>query len=65
MQIQRKNESISRMHRIVWILIGIFGLCALSFPIALFRVSNTREFGGFHVRSLTIEGRPPSPHPSE
>ncbi|MDV2998700.1 MAG: hypothetical protein N5P05_000306 [Chroococcopsis gigantea SAG 12.99] len=49
-----------RMHRIVWILVGVFGAFAFTFPIAMWRVSTMEKFRGSHVKSLTIEGQLPT-----
>lgn len=43
------------MHKIVFILLGVFVACGVSFPIAMWRVSRMESFPGFHVRSLTLE----------
>ncbi|TRU33752.1 MAG: hypothetical protein EWV50_19790 [Microcystis aeruginosa Ma_MB_F_20061100_S20] len=51
-----------KMHDIVWILVGVFGLFAITFPLAMWRVSNMEKFQGSHVKSLVVEGEkaPPS-----
>jgi hypothetical protein len=51
----RKNSS-QKMHDIVWILVGVFGLFAITFPLSMWRVSNMEKFRGSHVKSVTIDG---------
>jgi hypothetical protein len=44
------------MHDIVWILVGVFGLFAITFPLSMWRVSNMEKFQGSHVKSSAVEG---------
>ena len=41
-----------KMHRLVWILVGTFTAIAVSFPIAMLRVSQEAKFDGSHVISI-------------
>ena len=41
-----------KMHRLGWILVGVFTAMAASFPLAMFRVSQDAKFDGFHVISI-------------
>ncbi|NJK48081.1 hypothetical protein HC931_07765 [Candidatus Gracilibacteria bacterium] len=54
-QIQSKPIPAQKMHSIVFALMGVFGLMALTYPIAMFRVSNMEKFQGYHVKSLTLD----------
>jgi hypothetical protein len=47
-----------KMHKIVLVLMGVFTLLAVTYPIAMFRVSDMEKFRGFHVKSLTPEYQP-------
>jgi hypothetical protein len=48
------------MHKIVFTLVGVFTLIAVTYPIAMFRVSDTEKFRDYHVKSLTLEYTPAS-----
>lgn len=48
------------MHKIVWVSVGVLTLLFMTFPIAMWRVSQKEKFRGFHVKSLTIEGQNPA-----
>ncbi len=52
MNAQVRKVSSRKMHDIVWILVGLFGLFAITFPLAMWRVSNMEKFQGSHVKSL-------------
>lgn len=41
-----------KMHKIVFAFVGIFTLFAVTYPIAMWRVSQMDKFRGFHVKSL-------------
>jgi hypothetical protein len=62
MQIQKTPNPARAMHKYVLILIGVWTLFAITFPIAFKRVSQSEKFTGFHVKSLTLEGQLPSKH---
>jgi hypothetical protein len=59
MESPTKLTSVRKMHNIVWILLGVFTLFAATFPTALWRVSQMDKFRGFHVKSLSLEGKLP------
>ncbi len=46
------------MHKIVFFLMGTFALFAITYPIAMQRVSQNVKYQGFHVKSLTLEYQP-------
>ncbi|WP_333160965.1 hypothetical protein [Microcoleus sp. Pol12B4] len=48
------------MHKIVLVSVGVLTLFFMTFPIAMWRVSQKEKFRGFHVKSLTIEGQNPA-----
>ena len=50
MDAQVRKVSSRKMHDIVWILVGVFGLFAITFPLAMWRVSNMEKFQGSHVK---------------
>jgi hypothetical protein len=58
---ETKNKPIParEMHKIVWVSIGVLTLFFMTFPIAMWRVSQKEKFRGFHVKSFTIEGQSP------
>jgi hypothetical protein len=47
-----KRLPAQKMHKIVFAFIGIFTLFAVTYPIAMWRVSQMDKFRGFHVKSL-------------
>lgn len=46
------------MHKIVFSLVGIFALFAITYPTAMYRVSQNVKYQGSHVKSLTPEYKP-------
>lgn len=56
MDVQIRKLSSRKMYNIVWILVGVFGLFAMTFPLSMWRVSNMEKFQGSHVKSLPVEG---------
>jgi hypothetical protein len=56
MDAQVRKLSSRKMHDIVWLLVGVFGLFAITFPLSMWRVSNMEKFQGSHVKSLAVEG---------
>jgi hypothetical protein len=56
---ETKNKPIParEMHKIVWVSVGVLTLFFMTFPIAMWRVSQKEKFRGFHVKSLTIQGQ--------
>jgi Mn2+/Fe2+ NRAMP family transporter len=47
---------VKRMHQIVWGLVVVFTACAVTFPIAMVRVSQMEKFKGSHIKSWTDQG---------
>jgi hypothetical protein len=41
-----------KMHKIVFAFMGLFAAIAVTYPIAMWRVSQMDKFRGFHVKSL-------------
>jgi len=54
---QEKMERISarELHKIVWAMVGVFGFFSLSYPLAMWRVSQHEKFAGFPVKSFPLE----------
>jgi hypothetical protein len=48
--------STQRMHQIVWSFIAVFTACAVTFPVAMMRVSQMDKFKGSHIKSWTERG---------
>lgn len=59
METKNKPLPAREMHKIVWVSVGVLTLFFLTFPIAMWRVSQKEKFRGFHVKSFTIEGQSP------
>ena len=59
METKNKPLPAKEMHKIVWISMGVLTLFFVTFPIAMWRVSQMEKFLGSHVKSLTIEGKKP------
>jgi len=59
MEIKNKPIAAREMHKIVWVSVGVLTLFLMTFPIAMWRVSQKEKFRGFHVKSFTIEGQSP------
>lgn len=55
MEIQIKPFPSRELHKIVWVKVGVFFLFAITFPLAMIRVSQMEKFRGFHVKSLTMD----------
>ena len=60
MEIKNKSLPAREIHKIVWVSVGVLTLFFMTFPIAMWRVSQKEKFRGFHVKSLTIEGQNPA-----
>jgi hypothetical protein len=60
--VETKNKPLParEMHKFVWVGVGIFTLFCVTYPIAMWRVSQKEKFLGSHVKSLTIEGKDPA-----
>jgi hypothetical protein len=58
---ETKNKPIParEMDKIIWVSVGVLTLFLMTFPIAMWRVSQKEKFRGFHVKSFTIEGQSP------
>jgi hypothetical protein len=54
---QSNSPKVSKMHLLVMGWIGIGALLALSFPVAMWRVSQTSKFAGQAFNSLDCAGR--------
>jgi hypothetical protein len=48
------------MHKFVWGCVGVFTLVCVTYPIAMWRVTQMEKFRGIYVKSLTIEGKDPA-----
>ena len=59
METKTKPIPAREMHKIVWVSVGVLTLFFMTFPIAMWRVSQKEEFRRFHVKSFTIEGQSP------
>lgn len=44
-----------KLHKIVWLLVGVFTLIVGTFPLAMWRVSQMENFRGYHVKSVPIQ----------
>lgn len=55
MKSQIKSDSLQKLHKIVWIFVGVFGLIAVSYPIACLRIAQTTKFAGSHLKSLPMK----------
>lgn len=60
METKHKPLPAREMHKIVWISAGVLVLFFITFPISMWRVSQKEKFRGFHVKSLTVEGKNPA-----
>ncbi|MCL1464929.1 hypothetical protein [Argonema galeatum] len=54
---QIKHIPAREMHKYVFGFIGVFIAIAVTYPLAFLRVSQNQKFAGFHVKSLTQEGK--------
>ena len=59
MQTKNKPLPAREMHKIVWACVGVFTLCLVTYPIAMFRVTQKEKFRGIYVKSLTVEWKNP------
>lgn len=48
------------MHKFVWGCVGVFTLVCVTYPIAMWRVTQMEKFRGIYVKSLTMEGKDPA-----
>lgn len=59
MNIENKSNFTKEMHSFVWVFVVLLSLCAITFPIALWRVAQSEKFKGFHVKSYPVGQRLP------
>ena len=59
METKNKPLPAKEMHKIVWACVGVLSLCFVTYPIAMFRVTQKEKFRGIYVKSLTMEGKKP------
>jgi hypothetical protein len=60
METKNKPLPAREMHKIVWVGVGVLTLFFVTYPIAMWRVSQKEKFRGSHIKSLTIEGKNPA-----
>lgn len=60
METKSKPLPAREMHKFVWGCVGVFGLICVTYPIAMWRVTQMAKFRGIYVKSLTIEGKDPA-----
>ena len=59
METKNKPSAAREIHKIVWVSVGVLTLLFVTFPIAMWRISQKEKFRGFHLKSFTIEGQSP------
>lgn len=59
METKNKPLPAREMHKIVWACVGVLTLCFVTYPIAMFRVTQKEKFRGIYVKSLTMELKKP------
>ena len=59
METKNKPLPAKEMHKIVWVGVGVLTFFFVTYPIAMWRVSQMEKFRGSHVKSWTIEGKKP------
>ncbi|MEG3857790.1 hypothetical protein [Microcoleus sp. herbarium12] len=59
METKNKPLPAKEMHKIVWACVGVLTLCFVTYPIAMFRVTQKEKFRGIYVKSLTMELKKP------
>ncbi|MFM9263740.1 hypothetical protein [Tychonema sp. BBK16] len=59
METKNKPLPAREMHKIVWGGVGVLTLFFVTYPIAMWRVSQMEKFRGSHVKSFTLEGKKP------
>jgi len=65
METKNKPLPAREMHKIVWVGVGVLTLFFVTYPIAMWRVSQEKKFLGSHIKSLTIEGKNPADTPAK
>jgi hypothetical protein len=60
--VETKNKPLParEMHKIVLVCVGVFTLFCVTYPIAMWRVTQKEKFRGIYVKSLTMEGKDPA-----
>ena len=59
MQGQKKRSHPNKMHKYVFVLLGVWFLFAVTSVIACYRVSQSKKFtlSHFYLKSLTLKGK--------
>jgi len=65
METKNKPLPAREMHKIVWVGVGVLTLFFVTYPIAMWRVSQKEKFLGSHIKSLTVEGKNPADTPAK
>jgi bicarbonate transport system ATP-binding protein len=65
METKTQPLSAREMHKIVWVGVGVLTLFFVTYPIAMWRVSQKEKFLGSHIKSLTVEGKNPADTPAK
>ena len=65
METKNKPLPAREMHKIVWVGVGVLTLFFVTYPIAMWRVSQKEKFFGSHIKSLTVEGKNPADTPAK
>ena len=60
METKNKPLPAREMHKIVLVCVGVFTLVCVTYPIAMWRVTQMEKFRGIYVKSLTMEGKDPA-----
>ncbi len=60
METKSKPLPAREMHKFVSVCVGVFTLVCVTYPIAMWRVTQMEKFRGIYVKSLTIEGKDPA-----
>ncbi len=60
METKNKPLPAREMHKIVLVCVGVFTLFCVTYPIAMWRVTQKEKFRGIYVKSLTMEGKDPA-----
>ena len=60
METKTKPLPAREMHKFVWVGVGLFTLACVTYPIAMWRVTQMEKFRGIYVKSWTMEGKDPA-----
>lgn len=55
--VSQERMSSQALHKYVFLLLGIFILIAATYPTAMMRVSQIKNFKVFHFKAVPIEGK--------